>query len=1121
MIRKLGLVAAGISLLVSSVALGANNFVYTNDNVAGANTVSAYRVADADGALTFVGRYNTGGNGDGGGLFASNRVRARQAQQFLFVTNDGSRSISTFEVNQSTGVLTLSPSAPVLCGSTTGGDLSLALVANKRLLICAATSNRTLTVFSIANSGGLSVSSGPITLPATGRPDAMEVSPDGNLLAVALVDSDRVAMYQIANNGSLTPAPGSPFASPGGGLATGVDWTGNSSRLIVGESNSSNVVVHAFNVAASGALSLASSLTTAGTDSQVVQLSLDDRFVFVTNQGSSSVTTLALAANGSLTRIGQYSVGAGQPAGMGVRDDGKFLYVASYPFYLSVLAIKPDGSLVPAPGSPTNTGRPPGLESLAAYPPPGAAPPDTTAPTTTAAQSPNLAWCSTDVAVTLTATDNAGGSGVKSITYSVNGGAPVTVLGASASFTLTSEGVHTVSFFAVDNAANAETAQLAQVRIDRTAPTISGSPAPGWYNADVLVSFSCVDALAGSKTCSSPVSLTAEGADQSASGTAEDNAGNTASTVVSGIGIDKTPPSISASQLPAAGASGWNNGDVLVSFSCTDALSGVASCSAPVLFGTEGSAQSATGDATDNAGNTASTTAAAVNIDKTAPSITAERSPLGNGFGWNNGPVITTFTCGDALSGIASCTAPVTLASEGAAQEATGTAVDQAQNSATASSGPVNIDLTAPGISGQRSPAANGAGWNNVDVTVSWTCTDALSGVDGCSSPAVVSAEGADQSRSGQASDKAGNAASASVSGISIDKTAPSITGSRAPEGNAFGWNNSPVTVSFTCHDGLSGIADCSSPSVVATEGLGLTVAGQALDRAGNGGSTSVTGMNLDFTPPSLTLPSALTIEATGPSGATVGYASSASDALSGMLDFNCAPASGAVFALGTSSVQCAAYDKAGNQATGSFTVTVQDTTAPVVTPPADVTRYATSAAGALVSYPAASATDLVSGVLPATCSPSSGSLFGLGTTTVTCSATDGAGNTGSATFKVTVTFQTGVPFFLQPLNNDGSSVFKLGSTVPVKFQLAGVSAGITNLSARILIAKVSNGIVGSELEATSTSAATTGNLFRYSADGNLYMFNLGTKGLSAGTWQIRADLGDGVLHMVNVSLRN
>jgi GH25 family lysozyme M1 (1,4-beta-N-acetylmuramidase) len=100
----------------------------------------------------------------------------------------------------------------------------------------------------------------------------------------------------------------------------------------------------------------------------------------------------------------------------------------------------------------------------------------------------------------------------------------------------------------------------------------------------------------------------------------------------------------------------------------------------------------------------------------------------------------------------------------------------------------------------------------------------------------------------------------------------------------------------------------------------------------------------------------------------------------------------------------------------------------------------------------------------------------------------------------------------LQPINGDGTSIFKLGSTVPVKFQLTTPCVPTGTFTARIFLAKVTSDILGSEVEATSTSTADTGNTFRYDASGDQYIYNLATKTftngsttpMSAGTWQIR-----------------
>jgi hypothetical protein len=127
----------------------------------------------------------------------------------------------------------------------------------------------------------------------------------------------------------------------------------------------------------------------------------------------------------------------------------------------------------------------------------------------------------------------------------------------------------------------------------------------------------------------------------------------------------------------------------------------------------------------------------------------------------------------------------------------------------------------------------------------------------------------------------------------------------------------------------------------------------------------------------------------------------------------------------------------------------------------------------------------------------------------------------------------------LQPINGgtttdraDDTSVFKLGSTVPVKFKLTGGSAGITDATAKLYFTKIDNGIVGTQLEATPTAAATEGNLFRHdqgspdTTSDDQYIFNWSTKDLTAGTYKLTVDLGDGTadnaqaINHVLVSLR-
>ena len=158
-----------------------------------------------------------------------------------------------------------------------------------------------------------------------------------------------------------------------------------------------------------------------------------------------------------------------------------------------------------------------------------------------------------------------------------------------------------------------------------------------------------------------------------------------------------------------------------------------------------------------------------------------------------------------------------------------------------------------------------------------------------------------------------------------------------------------------------------------------------------------------DVTPPTVNVPGPISKEATGVSGAQVTYTVTADDLFNGPVTASCVPNSGSIFALGSTSVDCEAFDAAGNRGMASFTVSVVDTTPPSFTAPSDMTVEATNALGAIVMYTSPTTSDLVSGASTANCTPASGTQFALGETTVSCTATDAATNSVTKTFKVKV----------------------------------------------------------------------------------------------------------------------
>ena len=149
-------------------------------------------------------------------------------------------------------------------------------------------------------------------------------------------------------------------------------------------------------------------------------------------------------------------------------------------------------------------------------------------------------------------------------------------------------------------------------------------------------------------------------------------------------------------------------------------------------------------------------------------------------------------------------------------------------------------DSTPPVITAAIEPLANAAGWHRTDVTVSFTCSDAESGIASCTAPVTVVTEGAGQGVNGTAVDNAGNSASVSVT-LNIDRTSPVVAVTGVAEGEKYPACTPPAP-GFTATDALSGVA--SQGSVLDggnANGVGtFTYAATAADKAGNTATETV-----------------------------------------------------------------------------------------------------------------------------------------------------------------------------------------------------------------------------------------------------------------------------------------
>lgn len=474
----------------------------------------------------------------------------------------------------------------------------------------------------------------------------------------------------------------------------------------------------------------------------------------------------------------------------------------------------------------------------------------------------------------------------------------------------------------------ATTASVSYTIADTGKPTIThtitgtGPNANGWYRSQVGVEFQCADASgSGIKYCGENA-LFGDGADQTVTGTAEDWAGNTAQSVVSNIDVDATAPGILGVLSPATpnGAEGWYLGPVGVDFQCSDALSGIASCNGDTTIG-EGAAGGASGSALDKAGNTAEASVSGVKVDATKPtigySLLSESTPVN---GWFNKAVTVDFDCSDTPSGIASCLGDTTLG-EGKDQSVTGTATDVAGHITSAIASDIDIDVTAPKVSTVLTPAApdGTGGWYVTAVGVDFQCTDALSGIATCPDDTTIG-ESKAGGASGTAVDEAGNSTTASVSGLKVDTSDPTIgytVTSAAAKVN--GWYPKPVTVHFVCDDAVSGVASCSQDAVLG-DGGDQSVTGTVTDAAGRSATRTVEDIDVDTTAPTVAFAPGFGSSFVFGNVPAAAPTCEASDALSGLA--SCVVTGGGT-TLGGHSYVATATDKAGNVNTATLNYTV------------------------------------------------------------------------------------------------------------------------------------------------------------------------------------------------------
>ncbi|HET9525185.1 MAG TPA: PQQ-binding-like beta-propeller repeat protein [Pyrinomonadaceae bacterium] len=308
----------------------------------------------------------------------------------------------------------------------------------------------------------------------------------------------------------------------------------------------------------------------------------------------------------------------------------------------------------------------------------------------------------------------------------------------------------------------------------------------------------------------------------------------TSTTLVAYEGDTAAPTLTWGNQSPAANAAGWNNTPVDLPFTTADDLSGVQSSDpvSPLQFTSEGANQTQDVTLTDNAGNSATFTSPAVNIDFTTPSTIISLPGVSQDHEWFTSPVPVTLSASDNLSGVASTLYTI---NGGPTQTYTGTftltndgsytieywSVDVADNTETHKTRTARIDSTAPVTQASVAGAAGTNGWYRSAVQVSLNATDNLSGVantfysvDGGAPQTYAGAFGI--SAQGQHTveywsvDNLNNTEATHSLVVKIDTVAPVVTAAASPSTAPKRPHPITVTISGSATDSLSGISSAS-----------------------------------------------------------------------------------------------------------------------------------------------------------------------------------------------------------------------------------------------------------------------------------------------------------------------
>jgi 6-phosphogluconolactonase len=360
------LMAAMLTLaLVGAQSASANGLrsrvvghVYVNDNTAGSNTIAAF-ARHADGTLspTPGSPFAAGGAGTGIGTGSQGALQESADGRYLLAVDAGSNQISVLRI-ESDGGLRLVPGGVV----SSDGNEPVSIAVHRHLVYVANAGNggSNYTGFGFFLGHLFRLPGSTVALPDGADPGDVLFNSTGTNLAGTRVGTSQIDSFAVRGDGRLITAPGSPFAAQGVGPFGSEFRPTNPTQLFVSNAHggAGAGTVSAFRVARSGALSSigASPFADLQTAPCWVEISHDGRFLFAVNTAVPSISSYAIAPDGTLRLLGSAPFKGGSALGPfdpRLSPDGQTLWVVGDGGAV-VSGFRVDGgSLTELPSSPT------------------------------------------------------------------------------------------------------------------------------------------------------------------------------------------------------------------------------------------------------------------------------------------------------------------------------------------------------------------------------------------------------------------------------------------------------------------------------------------------------------------------------------------------------------------------------------------------------------------------------------------------------------------------------------------------------------------------------------------------------------------------------------------------